>query len=62
MITDKELIIRNGDAGQLAKRLGYSFQRVQNWKTRGIPAGEKLKHPDIFLTGENSSAVKNTPP
>lgn len=49
MTTDKELIEQHGGPGPLAKELGYSVQRVQNWVTRGIPANEKLKHPEIFL-------------
>jgi hypothetical protein len=56
--SDKELISHLGGPGELAKRLGYSVQRVQNWTTRGIPASEKLKHPEILLKG----TALTTPP
>lgn len=45
---DKEKIEQLGGATVLARRLGYSVQRVQHWKNRGIPAAEKLKHPELF--------------
>lgn len=49
MCTDKELINRLGGSTSLAKKIGYSVQRVQNWKKRGIPASVKLKYPSLFL-------------
>jgi hypothetical protein len=33
---------------KLAKKLGMSPQRVQNWIYRGIPARVLLDHPKIF--------------
>lgn len=48
MSSDKELIERLGGPAKLAARLGYSIQRVQNWKERGIPAQVRLDHPDVF--------------
>ena len=47
--TDKELINSLGGASSLAKLLGYSQQRVHNTQTRGIPAVEKIKHPELFM-------------
>lgn len=52
VMTDKELIQREGGAYKLAKRLNYPPQRVQNWVNRGIPAKEKLKFP--FLNSASS--------
>jgi hypothetical protein len=49
-VADAQIICRLGGSTVVAKQLGYDVQRVQNWKTRGIPAKEKLKHPEMFLT------------
>lgn len=54
---DKELIEKFGGATVLAERLGYSVQRVQNWKTRGIPSKVKLDNPELFL--KKTSPTKN---
>ena len=48
MHSDNELIENLGGSTKLATRLGYSVQRVQNWKERGIPAQVRLDHPDVF--------------
>lgn len=48
MTSDKELIESLGGSAKLAARLGYSVQRVENWKARGIPAQVRLDHPDVF--------------
>ena len=48
MSNDKELIDGHGGAAKVAARLGYSVQRVQNWKNRGIPAQVKLDHPELL--------------
>lgn len=48
-LADAQIIGRLGGSTIVAKQLGYDVQRVQNWKTRGIPAREKLKHPELFL-------------
>jgi len=52
-MTDVELIEHYGGASNLAKLLGFKGQggamRVQNWKTRGIPARIKVKHPELFM-------------
>ncbi|EXI40228.1 hypothetical protein ABTC40_02970 [Acinetobacter baumannii] len=47
---DKKIIAENGGATELARKLNYRSHRVQNWTVRGIPAKEKLKFPEIFLT------------
>lgn len=49
-MSDKDLIESLGGATKLAARLGpgYSVQRVQNWKDRGIPPQVRLDHPDVF--------------
>lgn len=48
-LTDQQLIEFHGGVALLAKKLNYQLQRVQNWKTRGIPSSEKLAHPELFL-------------
>ena len=53
--SDKELITKLGGSSALAKRLGLSKQRINNWNTRGIPPSIKLTYPKIFL----SKKVKN---
>jgi phage terminase Nu1 subunit (DNA packaging protein) len=49
LAADNALISDLGGVAELARRLGYSIQRVQNWKSRGIPPEEKLNRPDLFL-------------
>lgn len=41
---DREIIDSWGTV-YMAKKLGYSRERVQNWKVRGIPAVVKLENP-----------------
>jgi len=53
MSTDKEFIDGYG-VTKLATRLGYSVQRVQNWRDRGIPAQVRLDHPDVFPLPQRS--------
>lgn len=52
--SDRELIEQLGGTSQVARLLGYPRnggpQRVNHWKSRGIPAEVKLAHPEIFLT------------
>lgn len=42
-----------GGTEKLAMLLGFKGKggamRVQNWKTRGIPARVKVNHPELFL-------------
>ena len=44
---DAEFIDKKG-VTNLARKLGMTPQRVQNWKYRGIPARVLLDHPKIF--------------
>jgi len=50
---DTNLIDALGGPTKVAALLGYDkqggVQRVQNWKTRGIPPKVKLEHPEIFI-------------
>ncbi|MFW1952190.1 hypothetical protein [Acinetobacter beijerinckii] len=48
---DRELIKKHGGVTALAHSLGYNVQRVQNWTVRGIPAKERLEHPELLLEG-----------
>ncbi|MCR4532486.1 hypothetical protein [Acinetobacter venetianus] len=48
---DRELIKKRGGVTVLANSLGYNVQRVQNWTVRGIPAKEKLEHPELLWEG-----------
>ncbi|MDE1179468.1 hypothetical protein [Paraburkholderia sp.] len=65
---DSQLIEELGGATKLAERLGYQarggIQRIQNWKTRGIPAEVKLEHPELFLTDliDRARATDDTQP
>lgn len=60
LVEDAKLIDDLGGPSALAERLGYSKsggpQRVQNWKTRGIPAQVKIDFPDIFLRPREQAA------
>ena len=56
-MTDRDLIKKEGGAYQLAKRLNYPPQRVQNWVKRGIPAKEKLKFPFLNAVTPHQSAT-----
>ena len=49
---DAALIDKHGGAAALARKLmlkGRGQERVQNWKTRGIPPRIKLMYPEIFM-------------
>ncbi|AIL33109.1 hypothetical protein IX83_07160 [Basilea psittacipulmonis DSM 24701] len=51
MKTDKEIIQELGGVKKLVEILGLGYggyQRVNNWRTRGIPAAIKLEHLDVF--------------
>ena len=52
MTSDRERIEQLGGSTKVAKLLKFNSkggaQRVQNWKTRGIPSEVKLNHPDLF--------------
>lgn len=57
---DSELIAELGGPARVCELMGIpkagGIQRVQNWKTRGIPARIKLARPDLF--GESGRAVR----
>jgi hypothetical protein len=57
MNTDSDLIDHLGGPAKVAELLGFDkhggTQRVQNWKTRGIPAAVKLAYPSVFLSDKN---------
>ena len=62
MHTDSKLIEALGGPTKVAELLQYDkraggVQRVQNWLTRGIPPGVKLKRPDLFLFGPARDAA-----
>ena len=55
MCNEKEIIFpaepvfdAHGGVDAVAKALGYSYQRVFNWKDRGIPALEIALNPKFF--------------
>lgn len=60
MPTDKERIESLGGSAKLAHMLGYTVQRVQNWKDRGIPAKVKLDHPEIFQSENANQRRRHT--
>lgn len=49
---DCKLIDELGGPAKVARLLGYpnqgGVQRVQNWKSRGIPPKVRLERPDLF--------------
>ncbi len=52
-MTDKDLIDSLGGSTKVAELLGLKdkpggVQRVNNWKTRGIPSDVRLAHLDLF--------------
>ena len=53
---DAQLIELLGGPAKIARMLGYSadigVQRVNNWRSRGIPAKVKISRPDLFLRAE----------
>ena len=52
MKTDAQIIDDLGGPVKVAALLGFKAdigtQRVQNWKTRGIPAAVRLQYLDLF--------------
>lgn len=56
-ISVRDLIQSLGGPTTVAKRLGYSVQRVSNWSSRNaVPAHVCLDHPDIFAATVHRSA------
>lgn len=59
---DGALIDSLGGPARVAERLGYDkakggVQRVQNWKTRGIPWRVKAERPDLFLPARTEASA-----
>jgi len=58
---DAVLIDELGGPAKLARMLGfdseYGTQRVQNWKSRGIPFKVKYERPDIFDKSKQQHAA-----
>lgn len=48
-ITDKQIIQKLGGVKTVSKVLGYEYNTVYNWTTRGISAFAKVKHPQHFM-------------
>lgn len=45
---DAQLIDALGGPRIVAKKVGYSFERVNNWRYRGIPARALLDYPRLW--------------
>jgi ribosomal protein S16 len=41
-----------GGPAAVAERLGYSEQRIYNWRNRGIPLAERVAHKFLRRKGE----------
>lgn len=61
-MSDRDLIDSLGGPTKVAALLGYSVQRVQNWKERGIPAQVRLDHPDVFPLPRPAEKLAPTAP
>lgn len=48
-MNDKQIIEKLGGVNAIAKILGYEYQAVWNWKSRGIAAAAKVKYPQYFM-------------
>lgn len=48
-ITDKQIIQKLGGVKTVSKVLGYEYNTVYNWTSRGISAFAKVKHPQHFM-------------
>lgn len=60
-ITDAQIIEKLGGVNRVAKTLGYEYNTVYNWTTRGISAFEKVKHPQHFMP-KSLASLKPLPP
>ncbi len=49
---DSRIINKCGGPAELARLLGYSRNRVQNWTTRGIPDEERAAHDFLRRRGD----------
>ena len=61
-MTDAEKIESLGGSTKVAELLGLEKnggpQRVNNWKTRGIPSKVKVDHPELFMSRVSSETQK----
>lgn len=61
---DWQLILELGGPTKVAELLHLpregGVQRVQNWKTRGVPAAVKLAHPKLFLRKRSDKPARAT--
>ena len=48
-VNDKLIIEKLGGVNVVSKILGYEYNTVYNWTTRGISAFAKVKHPEHFM-------------
>ncbi|WP_230656927.1 hypothetical protein [Psychrobacter sp. I-STPA10] len=48
-MNDNEIIERLGGVSAISSYFGMDYQRVFNWKKRGIPKAIKVDYPDIFM-------------
>ena len=48
-MNDKLIIEKLGGVNVVSKILGYEYNTVYNWTTRGISAFAKVKHPEHFM-------------
>ena len=48
-MNDKLIIEKLGGVNAVSKVLGYEYNTVYNWTTRGISAFAKVKHPDQLM-------------
>jgi hypothetical protein len=62
---DRGLIESLGGPAKVSDLLGLDraggVQRVQNWKSRGIPAAVKVSRPDLFMRGLFLDIARPTP-
>lgn len=55
------LIDSLGGPAELSRKTGFTVQRINNWKVRGIPSSAKIKFPDLFwhcASGSKSKGAK----
>ena len=55
---DNAIIDAHGGTVALAGRLGITPPRVNNWRTRGVPASARLEWPEIFLPKRAPAVAK----
>ena len=58
IMNDKLIIERLGGVNVVSKALGYEYNTVYNWTTRGISAFAKVKYPHLFMPAKLSDLKK----